>query len=125
MEKERIWDSISRLFSIKLIFKDFRKEESRWSPEKPELFRIFDPSLKPNTMKLSKLISWLGWASGIFGGLLMLGGVIGYITNSEFMTVRNYYNWFFLANSFILFGIFLVLGTKSCCCSCEKEEEKK
>jgi len=69
---------------------------------------------------------WLGWASGIFGGLLMLGGVVGYLTNSEFLTVRNYYNWFFLANSFILFGIFLILGTRGCCSSssCEEEEKK-
>jgi len=75
-------------------------------------------------MKLSKCINWLGWASGIFGGLLMLGGVIGFLTGNEFLSVRNFYNWFFVANSFILFGIFLVLGTRCCCC-CSCEEEKK
>jgi hypothetical protein len=67
-------------------------------------------------MKLSKIINYLGWASGIFGGLLMLCGVIGFFTGNEFLGVRNFYNYFFIAICFVLLGIFFLIGTKCCCC---------
>jgi hypothetical protein len=71
-------------------------------------------------MKLNTILNYLGWASGIFGALLMLGGVIGYLTDAEFMGVRSFYNFFFVANSFIFLGIFLLIGTKHCCCNDDK-----
>ena len=67
-----------------------------------------------------KIIQFLGWASGLFGGLLMLGGVIGFLLGGEFLGVRNFYNWFYIANSFIFLGIFLVLVTREFC-QCRKE----
>lgn len=42
----------------------------------------------------------------------MLGGVIGFLIGGEFFGVRNFYNWFFIANSFIFFGIFLLIAAK-------------
>jgi hypothetical protein len=71
-------------------------------------------------MKLNTILNYLGWASGIFGALLMLGGVIGYFTGAEFMGVRSFYNFFFVANSFIFLGIFLLLATRSSCCKDDK-----
>lgn len=65
-------------------------------------------------MKLNKIINYLGWISGIFGALLMLSGVIGFLTGTEFMGVRNYYNFFFMANSFLFLGIFLLTGAHLC-----------
>jgi hypothetical protein len=67
-----------------------------------------------------KIINYLGWASGIFGGLLMLAGVIGFFVGGEFLGVRNFYNWFYIADSFIFFGIFLVVATRDFC-NCKKE----
>jgi hypothetical protein len=64
---------------------------------------------------MEKIISFLGWASGLFGGLLMLAGVIGFFIQGEFLGVRNFYNWFFIANSFIFFGIFLIVATREFC----------
>ncbi len=52
----------------------------------------------------------------------MLFGVIGYLMGGEFLNVRNFYNWFFIANSFIFLGIFLILATRNFCCH---DEEKK
>jgi hypothetical protein len=80
-------------------------------------------------MKCHTIINYLGWASGIFGGLLMLGGVIGFFTGADFLGVRNFFNFFFIANSFIFLGIFLLLGTRCFCCCCKdekccKDEEK-
>ena len=82
-------------------------------------------------MKLSAIINYLGWASGIFGALLILGGVIGFFTGNEFLGVRNFFNFFFISTSFLLLGIFLMLGTRCfCCCCCKddkccKEDEKE
>jgi cytochrome bd-type quinol oxidase subunit 1 len=80
-------------------------------------------------MKLHTIINYLGWASGIFGALLMLCGIIGFFTGTGFLGVSNFYNYFFIANSFIFLGIFMIVGTRCCCCckddNCCKEEEKK
>jgi hypothetical protein len=73
-------------------------------------------------MKLSTIINYLGWASGIFGGLLMLCGVIGFLTGNEFLGVQNFYNFFFIAVCFILLGIFFLVGTRSCCCCCKDDK---
>ena len=80
-------------------------------------------------MKLSKIMCYLGWASGLFGGLMMLAGVIGFLTGGEFLGVRYYFNFFFYSIPFMLMGIFLIVATKTCCCctdeKCCTEEEKK
>jgi len=79
-------------------------------------------------MKFNTFVNYLGWASGIFGGLLMLGGVIGFFTGTEFLGVRYYQNYFFTSNSFIILGIFLLVGTRYCCCKddeCCKDKEEK
>jgi hypothetical protein len=79
-------------------------------------------------MSFCKIIKYLGWASGAFGGLLMLAGVIGFISGGEFLGVKNYWNYFYISTSFLLLGIFLVIATHCCCCcTCEeeKQEEKK
>jgi hypothetical protein len=79
-------------------------------------------------MKINTIVNYLGWASGIFGGLLMLCGVIGFFTGTGFLNVQNYWNYFFLSICFILFGIFLLVGTCCCCCKddeCCKDKEEK
>jgi hypothetical protein len=73
-------------------------------------------------MKLYTVLNYLGWASGIFGAIMLLCGIIGFITGAEFLGVRYYYNFFFYGNSFIFLGIFLFVATRNCCC---KDEEKK
>lgn len=74
-------------------------------------------------MKLCTIINYLGWASGIFGALLMLAGVIGFFTGSEFLGVANFFNFFFIAVCFILLGIFFLLGTRCfCCCNCKDDK---
>jgi hypothetical protein len=75
-------------------------------------------------MKINTIVNYLGWASGIFGALLMLCGVIGFFTGTGFLGVRNFYNYFFIANSFIFLGIFLVVATRCFCC-CEDEPKEK
>jgi cytochrome bd-type quinol oxidase subunit 1 len=77
-------------------------------------------------MKLCTIVNYLGWASGIFGALLMLAGVIGFFIGKEFLGVANFYNYFFIANSFLFLGIFILVGTRCfCCCTCNSEEKDK
>lgn len=78
-------------------------------------------------MKITTIIQYLGWASGIFGALLMLAGTIGFLTGGEFLTVRNFYNYFFIALSFLLLGVFCLIGAHVCCCQHDKccDEEGK
>jgi hypothetical protein len=79
-------------------------------------------------MKLCTIVNYMGWASGIFGALLMLAGVIGFFTGTQFLGVKNYYNFFFIAINFLLLGIFCLIGTRCCCCckddKCCTDEEK-
>ncbi len=58
-----------------------------------------------------KLLKIKGLIAGIIGALLMLGGVIGFFVGCEFLGVRNFYNWFFIANSFLIIGILCFLIT--------------
>jgi len=74
---------------------------------------------------MTKIICYLGWASGIVGALLMLFGIIGFLIGGEFLGVKYFFNWFFVANTFIFLGIFLVVATRECCCCCKDEKEKK
>jgi hypothetical protein len=71
-------------------------------------------------MKLNTVINYLGWASGSFAALMMLAGVIGFLTGGEFLGVRYYFNFFFYSMPFMLLGIFLIVATKSCCCKDDK-----
>jgi len=73
-------------------------------------------------MKLNTILNYAGWAVGIFGALLMLGGIIGFFTGDEFLGVRNFYNFFFIANSFLFLGIFLLIGAHCCCCCCKDDK---
>jgi hypothetical protein len=62
---------------------------------------------------MANLFRILGLASGLLGGILILLGVIGFLIGDEFLGVRNFYNWFYIANSFLFFAIFclvLMLG---------------
>ena len=67
-------------------------------------------------MKLNTIVNYLGWASGIFAALMMLCGVIVFLTGGEFLGVKYYFNFFFYSIPFMLFGIFLLIGTRCCCC---------
>ncbi|MFO7615157.1 MAG: hypothetical protein R6W71_11010 [Bacteroidales bacterium] len=73
-------------------------------------------------MKITTIILYLGWASGIFGALLMLAGVIGFLIGDEFLSVKNFYNYFFISIPFLLLGIFCLVGTRIFChCNCDDE----
>ncbi len=51
----------------------------------------------------------IGWISGALGALFILAGILGFLTG-KFLGVNNFYNWFYFANSFILFGVFCLLA---------------
>lgn len=65
-------------------------------------------------MKLHVMFRYLGILSGIFGLLLMIGGVIGYFTGGNFLGVRHHFNWFYIANTFLFLGMFMILVYMSC-----------
>ena len=73
-------------------------------------------------MKLPDLFRTIGVISGTVGLVLMILGIIGFLVGDEFLTVRNFYNWFWVANSFLFLGIFLILAYMSC--PYKKKEEK-
>ncbi len=55
----------------------------------------------------------LAWITGIIGGILMLFGLINFLTNSAFLGVNHAINYFHVANSFLLFTICFLLYPKS------------
>ena len=65
-------------------------------------------------MKIPDLFRNLGILSGFIGLVLMASGVLGFFLDTEFLGVRYFYNWFYIANSFIFLGIFLILVYISC-----------
>ena len=65
-------------------------------------------------MKLPDLFRTIGVISGLAGLVLMILGVIGFLIGDEFLTVQNFYNWFWIANSFLFLGVFLILAYMSC-----------
>ena len=73
-------------------------------------------------MKFKEFIYFLGWASGLLGAMLMLCGVIGFFRGGPFLMVHSFYNWFYVANSFLFLGTFLVLATFYAKYSDEKEK---
>lgn len=73
-------------------------------------------------MKINTILNYLAWISGLAGALLAICGVIGFLIGGEFLGVRNFYNFFYFANSFVLVGIFLMLGTRCFCCCNGKDD---
>lgn len=71
-------------------------------------------------MNISVILKFKGLASGLIGGILMFLGVVGFFVGDEFLGVRNFYNWFYVANSFIFFGIFCFVMRLNC-----KKDEKE
>lgn len=70
-------------------------------------------------MKIHHICKYLGLLSGGFGGLLMLAGIIGFLSG-EFLGVKYYYNFFLFAKYFIFFGIFGMVVYIAC-----KDKDKK
>jgi len=58
---------------------------------------------------MSDLFKYGGLLAGILGTLLILAGIIGYFTGG-FLNVRNFTWFFWAANSFIMLGIFGLVG---------------
>lgn len=58
---------------------------------------------------MSNLFKFLGISSGLLGLLFIIAGIIGYFTG-EFLNVRNFTWFFWAANSFIMLGIFGLVG---------------
>jgi hypothetical protein len=65
-------------------------------------------------MNFPYILRLLGMGSGFLGLLLIIGGVIGYMVGGEFLGVRNYYNWFYISNSFLFLGIFCFVMRLNC-----------
>lgn len=80
----------------------------------------FGANQKFKNMKFSDALRFLGLGSGLLGALLILGGVIGFFIGDEFLGVRNFYNWFYIANSFLFLGIFCFVMKLNC----KKDEDK-
>ena len=60
-------------------------------------------------MKTEHFFKYLGFLFGALGGLFILAGIIGYFTG-EFLRVSNFTWFFWAANTFIMFGIFGIVG---------------
>ena len=65
-------------------------------------------------MKFPDCFRYLGLLSGLVGLVLMILGGIGFLIDKELLGVRYFYNWFYIANSFLFLGIFLILVYMSC-----------
>ena len=74
-------------------------------------------------MQFKKWVCYAGWAAGIAGALLILLGVISFLFDLEIIGVRYFYNWFYIANSFIFLGIFGLIGGHYRECRQEKEHQ--
>lgn len=64
-------------------------------------------------MKLSLICKYTGLLFGGLAGLFMLFGVIGFFTG-EFLGVARFSNWFWFANTLLLFAIFSILVFIGC-----------
>ncbi|HPE55392.1 MAG TPA: hypothetical protein P5514_04175 [Bacteroidales bacterium] len=58
---------------------------------------------------MANLFKYLGIVAGLLGILFILCGIIGFYTG-EFLHVRNFTWFFWAANSFIMLGIFGLVG---------------
>ena len=65
-------------------------------------------------MKLPDLFRNLAILSGLAGFVLMMAGIVGFLIERELFGVRYFYNWFYIANSFLFLGIFLMLVYMTC-----------
>ncbi len=73
-----------------------------------------------------KIIKYLGWASGALGALLILAGIIDFFMGGGFLSVKNYWLYFWISIPFLVLGIFLVVASCCCCyCTCDTEEHKE
>jgi hypothetical protein len=63
-------------------------------------------------MKPQTIFTYLGWASGLFGALLILGGIIDFFVGGGFLGVKYYFNFFFYSIPFMLLGIFFLVGAE-------------
>ena len=74
-------------------------------------------------MKLHQFFRFAGLASGILSVILMICGAIGFLTG-EFLGVIRFSNFFWFANTFLLFAIFASLVFIGCTIKEKFEEEK-
>jgi hypothetical protein len=70
-------------------------------------------------MKLGQFCWYIGLLTGGIGGLLMLGGIIGFFTG-PFLSVVKYWNFFWGAQFFFVAAIFSILVHLSC----QRKEDK-
>ena len=71
-------------------------------------------------MKLHTICKYVGLASGALAGLLIIGGILRYF-NFEIFNVRYYATFFWLAETFAVFGIFAMVVYIACK---DKDKEK-
>ncbi len=66
------------------------------------------------------ICKYIGLASGTLAGLLILGGILKFY-GVELLSVRYYTSFFWLANTFAVFGIFAMVVYIACK---DKDKEK-
>ena len=64
-------------------------------------------------MKLHLFCKYLGLILGAITGLLLLAGFIGFLIG-PFLSVANYWNFFWLAIPYLLFAIFCMVTHLAC-----------
>ena len=64
-------------------------------------------------MKLGQICKYLGLIAGGIGGLLILGGIIGFFVG-PFLSVEKYWNFFWGSQFFFMAAIFGMLVHMSC-----------
>jgi preprotein translocase subunit SecD len=64
-------------------------------------------------MKLHQIFRIAGLISGLIGAILIICGVIGFLTG-EFLGVIRFSNFFWYANTFLMFAIFASLVFIGC-----------
>ena len=62
---------------------------------------------------MKQIFRYVGLLSGSVGGLFILFGLIGKLYR-DFLGVLYYANWFWFANTFILFAVFCMLAVLAC-----------
>jgi len=70
-------------------------------------------------MKLGQICRYIGLITGAIGGLLMLGGIIGFFTG-PFLSVAKYWNFFWGSQFFFMAAIYCMVVH----ISCNKKEDK-
>lgn len=61
-----------------------------------------------------KILTYLTWACGIVGALLILAGCIGYLVGGKFLGVNHALNFFHVANSILILAILSKLMSPCC-----------